>query len=96
MIEQAKSGQVSTISITLFCDGGGVYVGSGTSILSFSTISGNVASGAGGGIFVNSGATAIVKNTIVANSTGGNCSSSGTFTSDGHNLSDDTDHRARR
>ena len=58
--------------------------------MSFSTISGNITASAGGGIYVDSGATAIVKNTIVANSTNGDCGSAGTFTSDGHNLSDDT------
>jgi hypothetical protein len=71
-------------------DGGGVYDIGTTLKLSFSTISGNSASLAGGGIYVDTGATAIVKNTIVANSTNGDCGSAGTFTSDGHNLADDT------
>ena len=65
---------------------------SGTTLtVNNSTFSGNSASAnSGGGIDLGAGAMATLKNTIVANSpTGGNCHSSGTFTSDGHNLSDD-------
>src|SRR4029077_2279895 len=66
-------------------DAGGFY-NQGTLTLSNSTVSGNTAS-YGGGIYNN--ATVTTRNTIWANnSSGGNCQG-GTFTSQGHNLSDD-------
>ena len=47
------------------------------------------ASSSGGGIY-NNNATLVLKSTLVANSSGGNCSSTGgVATSDGYNLSDD-------
>src|ERR1700722_10004359 len=92
----------STISNnTASIGGGGIYNGHGSyfgqttayGILTVtnSTISNNSApSGKGGGIFNDSIYGATFKNTIVANkATGGNCSSSVSFTSLGHNLQDD-------
>ncbi len=71
--------------------GGGIF-NDATATISFSTIVGNFAysggNNGGGGIF-QSGGTLTLKSTLLAsNSTGGDCS--GTGTSDGYNLSDDT------
>jgi hypothetical protein len=79
----------STLSGNTAPFGGGIG-NYGTLIVSNSTLSGN--DGERGGAFYNIG-TVTVKNTIVARSNsyfGGNCGiGSGTFTSQGHNLSDD-------
>jgi predicted outer membrane repeat protein len=80
----------STISGNTADDTGGGIVDFDTLTVTNSTIYGNFSSsGFGGGISVPTGGTATLKNTIVADSSGGNCVSTGTFTSDGHNLSDD-------
>jgi hypothetical protein len=70
--------------------GGGIYNGASMLTVSNSTLAGNSA-GSGGGI-VNDIGTLLVKNIILANSpSGGNCYiPTGTSTSDGHNLSDDS------
>ena len=77
------SGNSATIN------GGGIYNQSGTLTLSDGTLSGN-SSPVGGAIY--SSGSPQLKNTILANSaSGGNCSvASGTLTSLGYNLSDDT------
>jgi len=68
---------------------GGLFQSTGTLAINNSTLSGNVARGGkGGGIFNVKGSTAVLQNSIVANNTGGNCS--GTLTSNGYNLSNDT------
>jgi len=92
-IANASSGTISVTNSTFASNnagtqGGGIDNG-GVMIVVNSTISGNSApSGKGGGVLTSNQIT--FKNTIVANSTdGGNCSFAGTFTSDGHNLSDD-------
>jgi alpha-tubulin suppressor-like RCC1 family protein len=92
----------STISGNTASGGGNDYFGSvggggvsngGTLTLSNSTIAGNSANNANGrvgasGGGISNGGTLIAKNSIVANNpSGGNCS--GTFTSQGYNLSDD-------
>jgi len=67
--------------------GGGIS-NVGRLTMSNSTLSGNTAQ-FGGGIYNYPGAT-VLQNSIVANSPyGGNCSGSGTMTSDGYNLSSD-------
>lgn len=69
--------------------GGGLYHGGGTVTLLNCTIGGNSASSGGGGIIGDTSAGAVfsIRNTIVSNN-GQNCS--GVFSSQGHNLSDDT------
>ena len=80
----------STFSGNTAVSGGGIE-NVGTLTLTNSTLSGNSAASNGGGIDNDSVASATLKNTIVANNPfGGNCASSGMFTSAGHNLSDDT------
>lgn len=70
--------------------GGAIYNFSGTSTITFSTFSGNSADDGGGAIADNDG-TLILKNTLLAGqSSGGNCFGSGTESSDGYNLSDDS------
>ena len=70
-------------------DGAGITVGvyntTATLTINNSTISGNSAP-AGGAIWIYSGSAAS-QNSVVANNSGGNCS--GTFTSNGYNLSSD-------
>ena len=78
----------STVSGNTATAGGGIFIFGhiGTLTLNNSTVSDNTAT-AGGGIF-NDFSTATLKNTIVANNTSGDCS--GTITSAGHNLIEDT------
>ena len=80
--------------------GGGVYVTNspGAAIVTNCTIDGNVAVdgpalfGSGGGIYVEVGSSTAMTGTIIAANGGTslNCQGGGTFTSNGHNLSDDT------
>ena len=80
----------STLSGNSASYGGGIFSFAPLTVTN-STLTGNSAAAYGGGILQLYG-SATLKNTIVANSPlGGNCfGSSGTFTSQGHNLSDDT------
>ncbi len=83
----------STLSGNSAREGGGGIQNLGTLMVTNSTASGNSAPIAGAdGIENESSGSATLKNTIMANSPDGeNCDNfGGTFTSDGHNLSDDT------
>jgi len=65
--------------------GGGIFNSGATSNIDNSTITANSATGGGGGI--NNTGTLIVTNSIIANQTlGGDCSDTGTLTSDGGNI----------
>jgi len=81
----------STLSGNSASAGGGIYNYGGTLTVSNSTLSGNSAAASdGGGIFQIGGALTL-KSTLLANeSSGGNCAVSGTATSDGYNLTDDS------
>lgn len=83
---------ISGNSLSISGNAGGIFIQLGTLTITNSTLSGNspALSGVGGAIYVGTSETATLKNTILANSFEGNCLSSGTLTSDGHNLSDDT------
>jgi HYR domain-containing protein len=78
----------STLSGNSAINTGGGINNFGTANISFTTLSGNSAgANGGGGIFVDAIATLNIKNSIVANSTsGGDCSSSGTFNATGTNF----------
>jgi hypothetical protein len=81
----------STLSANTAVIQGGGIVNTGTLTVSDSTLSGNSSTILGGGGIVNDG-TLTLKSTLLANeSSGGNCILySGTPTSDGYNLSDDS------
>lgn len=75
-------------------DGGGIGLAQATATSSFSTITGNNASGAGGGLLVLDNATATLGSTIIAhNGAGGDCKigdgTSGAIVSTGYNLGSD-------
>ena len=79
----------STLSGNTGTHSGGGIDNEGALTMTNSTFADNSA-GTGGGI-IGEGGSVTLKNTIVASSpSGGNCVSSATFTSNGHNLSDDT------
>jgi hypothetical protein len=82
----------STFSGNISYYGGGIFNAGGTLNVSNSTFSANWANNNGNGIY--NAASATLKNSIIASGTsgapGGNCYfASGSFTSQGHNLSDD-------
>ncbi len=86
------SGNSASANLPATSANGGGIANLGTQMMTLTniTISGNSASSFGGGIYSING-TMTLRNTIVANTpSAGNCDNAGgTFTSDGHNLSDD-------
>jgi hypothetical protein len=68
--------------------GGGLFSSGAASSLLNDTLASNIATNDGANLDATGSVT--LKNTILAGGGGGNCSSTTTFTSQGHNLSDDT------